>query len=383
MGPWGSWVINQGEKVFFDKREAMLWASRNGSPDVNFVWHNNVWEGFDRRKFGTTALSELYRQRAQQLRDSYDHLTLYYSGGADSHNILMTFINNKIHLDHVYVNWPKSIVGTSLYVPNTQDKSASNILSEWDYAIVPTLHWLGQNHPEIEVEIGDWAANVNENYYKDDNFLSSPLWWGVGSLPRNLHGSAKARQVLEKGRRVASVFGFDKPHIGTWGDEKWVGMFFHDTAFMTASNTVGSFEPFYWSPNLPELAFEMAYQLYLYFDAHPEHRDYVRQIPMKKSLEEVNEFNNDITREVCYKETWPFGRFQAGKPNDGKRKDRDSWIYDNAQFERIVQAWSYNYDGFLQGIDQRYFNENGSLAPLRTKVYKIGRFDQRGTIEFN
>lgn len=383
MGPWGSWVINRGERVFFDKREALMYASRNGCPDVHFVWHNRVWENFDRAQMGKESLPELYRRRAQQLRDSYDHLTLYYSGGADSHNILMTFINNKIRLDHVYVNWPKSIVGTSLYVPNKQDTSAKNILSEWDYAIMPTLHWLGQNHPEIEVEIGDWVDNLDEKYYKEDTFLSSPLWWGVGSLPRNLNGSKRAQQLVEKGRRVASVYGFDKPHLATWGEEKWVGMFFHDTAFMTASNTVGSFEPFYWSPNMPELSFEMAYQLFRYFDSNPEHRQYVRQENSDKTVEEINEFNNDVTRHICYKETWPFGRFQAGKPWDGKRKDRDSWIYDNRQFDRIVQAWNYNYDGFLQGIDSRYFNEFGNLAPMRSKAFIIGRFDHHGSIELD
>lgn len=375
MGVWGNWVIETNGKVFSNKREALLWASQNGDPKVRFIWHNHVWETYDRSRLGSTTLLELYKQRAQQLRDSYDHLTLYYSGGADSHNILMTFIKNNIKLDHVYVNWPKSIVGTSLYVPNTQDTSASNILSEWDYAIVPTLQWLAQNRPDIEIEIGDWAANLGEKYYKDDTFLSSPLWWGVGSLPRNLNKSARAQLLVEKGVKVASVYGFDKPHLFTWGEEKNVGMFFHDTAFMTASNYVGQFEPFYWSPNLPDLPFEMAYQLFLYFDQHPEHRRYVRQLPLQESIETINEFNNDITRYVCYRETWPFGRFQAGKPWDGKRKDRDSWIYDNRQFDRIVQAWEYNYDGFLQGISPVYFNDFGNLNPLRSKAFRVGRFD--------
>lgn len=375
MSTWGHWVIETNAKVFSNKREALLWASQNGDPKVRFIWHNHVWETYDRSRLGSISLSELYRQRAQQLRDSYDHLTLYYSGGADSHNILVTFIKNNIKLDHVYVNWPKSIVGTSLYVPNTRDASASNILSEWDYAIAPTLHWLAQNRPDIEIEIGDWAACLDEKYYKDDTFLSSPQWWGVGSLPRNLNRSARGQALVEKGLKVASIYGFDKPHLYTWGEEKNVGMFFHDTAFMTASNYVGHFEPFYWSPNLPDLPFEMAHQMFLYFDAHPEHRRYLRQIPLQESIEVVNEFNNDITRYICYRDTWPFGRFQAGKPWDGKRKDRDSWIYDNHQFDRIVQAWQYNYDGFLQGISSTYFNDFGNLNPLRTKAFRLGRFD--------
>jgi asparagine synthetase B (glutamine-hydrolysing) len=47
------------------------------------------------------SLSELYRQRAQQIREQYDYVVLWFSGGADSTNILNAFIDNNIKLDEV------------------------------------------------------------------------------------------------------------------------------------------------------------------------------------------------------------------------------------------------------------------------------------------
>ena len=46
-------------------------------------------------------IDELYRQRAHQLRDKYDYVVLWFSGGADSNNVLNSFIDNDIKIDEV------------------------------------------------------------------------------------------------------------------------------------------------------------------------------------------------------------------------------------------------------------------------------------------
>jgi hypothetical protein len=47
------------------------------------------------------TLEELYKQRAQQLRDTYDYIALMFSGGNDSNNILNVFRENNIFLDEI------------------------------------------------------------------------------------------------------------------------------------------------------------------------------------------------------------------------------------------------------------------------------------------
>jgi hypothetical protein len=62
---------------------------------THLEWHFNEsqYQAHDWRKEPSTSLDELYRQRAQEIRDKYDYVVLWYSGGPDSWNILNTFIN--------------------------------------------------------------------------------------------------------------------------------------------------------------------------------------------------------------------------------------------------------------------------------------------------
>lgn len=370
MSSWGKW--NVGGRAFFDKREAVLYASTNGCPDIKWDWHNHVFASFDRTRMGSQPLSQLYKQRAQQLRDTYDHLVLFYSGGADSHTILMTFINNNIKLDQIYVNWPKSTIRNGVYVPNTADTTAKNLLSEWDFVVEPTLKWLSETHPEIHIEVGDWSEGINEHYYKDDKFLETSVFWGAGALLRNLNKPKLATTMLDKGKKVASIYGFDKPFVATWGDGM-VGMYFTDITFHIASNTVGAFEPFYWAPAMPELPFEMAYQMYLFYKQNPSAQQYMWREPLAHHRNTIVEYNNELTKRICYKDTWDLNKFQAGKPTTAARTDRDFWLYESPEFERTIDAWKYHYTGLLDGIDKSYHGDSASLKSSRTPAFTIGK----------
>ena len=64
-------------------------------------------EGFDSidwAKEPVESLKELRKQRAQQLRDTYSYLVLYYGGGSDSSTVLNSFLDNNIKLDEVVIS---------------------------------------------------------------------------------------------------------------------------------------------------------------------------------------------------------------------------------------------------------------------------------------
>lgn len=378
MGPWGHWSV--GENIFHVKKDALEFATKHLHLPVYYRWYNRVWDSFNRAKLGKVSLDELYRIRAEQLRQKYSWLTLHYSGGADSHNILYTFLKNKIKLDHIYINWPKKTVNNSaVYTANSVDQSAKNILSEWELCIVPTLKYLAQHHPEIQIEIGDWSENLTENHFKDESFIAASGFWGAGSLFRNLNESKVSKDKIDKGINAADMFGFDKPHLFLHPDNITVSMFFHDAAFQTSTNAVGAFEPFYWSPDLPELAYEMAYSNFQFYNAHPAERHYIRSGPMRVTKEICNEYNNTLSRKLCYSTSWDMNKFQAGKPYDGKRMDRDFWIYENKEFDRLVDVWQHNYQGFLSNISKTFFDHTGAVNPIRSKLFYLGTFDSPST----
>ena len=99
-------VYRVGDLAFYSKIEAIEMHAKTG---IHPHWDFNeaVFSSYNFTVEPTDSLQELYRQRAQQLRDHYDYIILMYSGGADSTNVLNSFIKNDILIDEVasYVNF--------------------------------------------------------------------------------------------------------------------------------------------------------------------------------------------------------------------------------------------------------------------------------------
>jgi hypothetical protein len=375
-GPLGHWQVSRLDATnrYFDKRSALIAASKHKDSNVTYHWYDDIWSEFDKSKLGSSSLQHLYRQRAQQLRDEYDYLTLHYSGGADSHNILMTFVQNNIHLDNIFTNWPKIAIDSKIYKPNDIDKSSFNLLSEWDYCVLPTLQWIARYRPEINIEVGDWSANLNDRLYQPESFLKSSTYYGAGCLPRNQNFSKHSQKNLDQGKKVASIYGYDKPRLFLNRDLTTVSMFFSDVSMQTASNYLGEFEAFYWSPKLPQLIFEMAYSILKYYEQNPDLRKYLRSRPLRAPIDQVVEFNNYVARKVLYPDTWNINTFQTEKSFSAVIRDKDFWLYQSPNFDRLISSWRWQFQGFLDEIDDRFRTESGSLVPLNTRLYTIGKF---------
>jgi hypothetical protein len=100
----GYYVV--GWKKFYNKIQALQYSTKMGFA-VRWVFNDKVYSSIDWTMPITKSLKELYRDRAQQLRDSYDYIILHYSGGQDSNNMLHSFIDNNIHLDQIIIQVPK------------------------------------------------------------------------------------------------------------------------------------------------------------------------------------------------------------------------------------------------------------------------------------
>ena len=99
-------VYRVNDLKFHSKLEAIEMHTKTG---VHPHWDFNeaVYSSYNWTVEPTENILELYRQRAVQLREKYDHIVLMYSGGADSTTMLESFVNNGIHVDEVasYINY--------------------------------------------------------------------------------------------------------------------------------------------------------------------------------------------------------------------------------------------------------------------------------------
>ena len=379
------------EEIIENKLYAILKASEKKTT-ATWCYYDKIYEDavrkFDILKI-VEPLTSTYQLRAQQLRDSYDYLILNYSGGSDSHNILMTFLKNNIKLDHIYVQWPMSLMDKGLYTPNSIDKSNGNFHSEWDLVLKKDLEWLSSNYPDITIEIADWTTTVNESFYTDDLFSKSVT--NLPSIARSQKQNTYSKKETElalKGKKVASIYGVDKPnvikHAGIWY------MYFVDTACMAQPNPDNLYgtEYFYFTPNMPDIAIHQAYKLIQWYNRNPDSESLVLSLhELVKLYPDLNQWTSDdfyrryhdtseIVKLVCYPH-WDFNRFQADKPFsklDNLPMGVRAW--DNIltkipDFNRVQQCWEYHWKSYLNLIDKDHLRNQDTFAVYRTKYHPL------------
>lgn len=383
----GHYVVNN--EVITSKIYAMLKATDTKS-DLTWHYFDDVFDQANTNfSLHNVTLESLYIARAQQLRDSYDYLILNYSGGSDSHNILHTFLNNNIKLDHIFVQWPERLMDRGIYTPNAIDKSNANFHSEWDLVLKKDLEWLGKNHPEIKIEIADWTTTVNEKFYKDDLFANN-----VSNLPsiaraqkQNTFSPVEGTLALA-GKKVASIFGVDKPNIVKKGS-KWF-FYFVDTACMTQPNpeNPNGTEYFYWSPAFPEIAILQGHKMAEWFERNP-HKQYLIAAKSERMAKDPSFINwhyskhyaeyaevQEIAKLVCYP-YWDFNRFQADKPFavlDGFSLGTRAW--DNIltvlpDFNRVQSAWQYHWTSYLDKIDSKFMRSKDTVNVMKSRWHLL------------
>lgn len=99
------WVV--GEKFFHSKWKAIEYATAHPELPYHAYCHDDTWNRVDWTKEPKETIEDLEIQHCNYLRNKYDTLVLFYSGGVDSHTILQRFIQNKIPIDYIcvwYVN---------------------------------------------------------------------------------------------------------------------------------------------------------------------------------------------------------------------------------------------------------------------------------------
>ena len=141
-----------GSEKFFIKSQALIEATRT---DKFPQWHfnNEVFDQLEWTREPEISLEELYRRRAQQLRERYDWIRIEASGGGDSTTAIYSFLLNGIHLDEVVFRYPKQ--GEKGVSQDPFNTKAENALSEWNYAAQPLLDWIATHYPKTKITIHD------------------------------------------------------------------------------------------------------------------------------------------------------------------------------------------------------------------------------------
>ena len=166
-----------GDKKFHSKPLALLAATEsNQFPEWDF--NKQSFAAVDWSLEPVTDIRNLYRLRAQQLRQQYDYIRLEFSGGSDSTTVLYSFVNNGIHIDEVVFRYPKT--GEKNVSDDPFNYKPENTLSEAKYAAYPILNWLTTAAPQTKITVHDYSENMISNCHDESWVLRTKDYFQPG-----------------------------------------------------------------------------------------------------------------------------------------------------------------------------------------------------------
>lgn len=267
-----------GNRLFINKAEALQVAS---ALNLKLQWWFNdaVFQAIDWSIPIETSLPELYRQRAQQIRDKYDFVSLFFSGGVDSANILYTFVSNNILLDEIVMMRPGSLSNKN----DDTDRRSDNIYSELEYAALPFINkYVTDKRTKIRfIDLEEHTRAFLSNDSLAAQYHTSLSNMSCNDIPKIAIAVLDPvwNSLYAKGISVGHIQGCDKPAVRINSNGQYyiqfkdIFTFNFEPLFSTAQSEVQakyqSHELFYWSPELPQLVIKQCQVVKAYSEGNP------------------------------------------------------------------------------------------------------------------
>jgi hypothetical protein len=379
-------------KIFSSKINAILEAQKTLA-DVSWNFYNHVFDNIDWTKEPVLSLDQLYKLRAQQIRDQYDYVIVMCSGGADSTNVVKSFLENNIHVDEIVAGAPMS--GLNNWNWNDKDTSVNNTISETRYALFPLLNEISVKYPNVKITFNDYFENIIN--YKTDEWLYDCQDWinpvvnAKGRLDKFKHIS----NLAEQGKRIGVVWGIDKPML-RYDQAGNIYSIITDSGVNVADAPFDKNYPnvdrvlFYWAHDLPELLVKQSHVVAKF--AHKKENlwltDLIKGVGLGspefwKPRPTDNFTKNDYSKNDYQRGIVPiiYGDrvekvFQCQKSNVMFMPLQHDWFYTLHKDTPIHQMISSDFNLFYKNINKRYLNYRGVGFISFLQKYKIGHYKE-------
>jgi hypothetical protein len=360
----GHYIVNG--KIFYDKIEALVYANQNNIRADNIEWNffNKIFYSYDWSKEPSDSLDELYKKRALQLREKYDYIVLFCSGGVDSTNMLYSFLKNGIKVDEVVASAPLS--GLKKYKATHQDSTALNVISETFTAQIPLMEKVKSEYPDLKITINDYFNDIL-NYKEDDWLLKSSDWIHPTTNARySLENQIHIKKLIEQGKKVAAIYGSNKPTV-VIQNHNFISSI-EDTGINVARPAFNdlpcNLEAFYTTPDMPEIVIKQSHCIAKY-SCIPGNSFMIDLLKYKGTLRRTTsstfngeKWNNRIYEKAIVPAIYPsleYNYFQADKPNYSIMSDMDYWFYEMMEEEKVGKMIVSDILNFKKSLKNEYF----------------------------
>jgi hypothetical protein len=327
----------------------------------------------------TESIAELYKRRAQQLREKYDYLVLWFSGGADSSNIFHSFIENGIHLDEVvnYTNYEA-----------TGDKT--NFMNgEIFHVAIPLIEKAKETNPHLKHRVIDLSKLAIEYFSKKDTKFDWVYLMNGWMNPNNACKNDIKLMVPEwvnlinSGKKVGFIQGIDKPRIHQVKDH----YYFYFVDYVDGAHSPGQQmqdrswehdEFFYWTPDAPLIAIKQGHILKNYVKGlHNNHPD---ATTVKHGLVKfkMNGQDRQLTGAKVHELIYPWWKrvpFQSKAPSIFFTP-RDEWFFKLPDSDPAKYSWKVGLEEMWRMYPDSWKKDPADISSgfksLNSKMYDLG-----------
>ena len=336
---------------------------------THLEWHFNKaqYSAFDWTQEPSESLDELYRRRAQQIRDNYDYVVLWYSGGPDSWCMLDTFIRHGIKIDE--------IAHIHSYAADQDRHSVFN--EEIFFTAIPHAQKIIEQNPGIQQRVVDISEIIDKIYLRPDvKFDYIYNIKGIASANSLARSYIREyvddyKRIIDSGKKMCFLWGSEKPRIKQFDNQYhacFIDVFSETNLRLQSMADQGYYDEwFYWAPDTAKIVAKQSHILLKIINNEPGTSAWWTtsggaHIPQNRSGQYLR---NDVYHDMIYP-GWDPGTLVAPKPQNLLLSERDNWFWNqnsstaenlkNAQgginelLKRVGSYWVNNTADLTRGI---------------------------------
>jgi hypothetical protein len=326
----GYYVCN--DIAFTSKIEACIYSTKNNKP---IQWFFND-ELFGRNHWSVEpeeTLDQLYNKRSKSIREKYDYIALSYSGGADSHNILESFLRQNLFIDEILVNVFEK--ANKLYKDDPLITDNWNYGAEYALQIYPRLNEIKSKSPNTKITVMDMSDAVFDSLRSAGDaswILDKRETLNVSGATRYNYAWFKdIKKQFDKDKKIVLLVGEGKPMTFIRDGEFYITFSDKSANVITAQEHLGDHpnthvELYYWHPDSLPIMTKQAHIIRKWLTVHPA----MISIWTPKTREEFDANNGKyyqkLLRNIIYT-TWNDSWFQTDKSKLTWYDEIDTWFH--------------------------------------------------------
>lgn len=348
---FGFWTVN-GE-IVYSKVQSIMLAQQKNTHDIRYHYWDHVFSSYDWKAEPIQSLPELYKNRAQQLRDSYDHLVILYSGGSDSSNTLKTFLKNNIKVDEVaywYNSYDEYNNPTNLEIIHAGSEMLHKCRDQ--YGITITKIDERPYYNNINLKNHEWVMHA------EPSLISAQL-----SRSRIIYDNPQWNALTDSGLRVGIVMGLEKPRIFMDNDH-WTSAFldvlfcynYEEFHYKQPPVTI---EPFYSSPNYPLIPIKQCHVIKNYINLTYDSGF------IKENFNNTAAFNRELYFKIVRNLVYPYwndNTYTIGKGANVLNAKHSCIWNSNTDFS---QKYFSGLHWLNEAVDSYFLNSGSALEGLK------------------